>query len=179
MSALLRLSGGIDRLNTALGRLAAVFVLLAALISAGNAVLRYALSQSSNARLEIQWYLFAAIVMLGAAETLRRNEHVRVDLIYAALSDRARLWVDVGGIVLFLLPFCGLMAWLCGPVAWRAFGNGEMSASAGGLVRWPVRAVIAAGFGLLFLQGLSELVKRVAALRGHVALDTAYEKPQQ
>ena len=179
MRTLLRLSGGVDRMNAALGRVAAFLVLLAALISAGNAASRYALSESSNAWLEIQWYLFAGIVMLGAAETLRRNEHVRVDLLYMTLSERARLWVDVGGIVLFLLPFAGLMAWLCWPVAIRAFETGEMSSSAGGLVRWPVRAVIAMGFVLLFLQGLSELVKRVAALRGVLALDTAYERPEQ
>ena len=179
MQGLLGLSRGIDRANAWLGRAAAWMVLIAALVSAGNALLRYAFDTSSNARLEVQWYLFAGIVMLGASETLRRNEHVRVDLIYSNLPERARLWIDVVGILLFLFPFAGFMAWLCWPIAWRALASGEMSSSAGGLVRWPVRLVIAAGFSLLVLQGLSELVKRVAALRGVVAIDTTYEKPQQ
>lgn len=179
MSALLRLSRGIDRMNSLLGRAAAWLVLLAALISAGNAGSRYAFDASSNAWLEIQWYLFAGLVMLGASETLRRNEHVRVDLIYTSLSDRGRLWVDVGGIILFLMPFALLMAWLCWPVAWRTLVSGEGSTSAGGLVRWPVRMVIALGFTLLAVQGVSELIKRVAALRGQIQIDVAYEKPQQ
>ena len=175
MRSLLALSRAIDPVNATLSRVAAALVLLAALISAGNAVSRYA----SNAWLEVQWYMFAGMVMLGASETLRRNEHVRVDLVYMSLSDRARLWIDVGGILFFLLPFALLMAWLCWPVATRAIANGEMSSSAGGLIRWPVRVVIAAGFTLLAVQGVSELIKRVAALRGAVTLDTNYEKPQQ
>ncbi|MBP1805482.1 TRAP transporter small permease subunit [Rubellimicrobium aerolatum] len=179
MRALLGLSRGIDRLNTALGRLAAFLVLAAALISAGNAFIRYAFDTSSNAWLEIQWYLFGAIVLLGAAETLRRNEHVRVDLIYSNLSERRRLWVDVFGILLFLLPFTLVLAWLSWPVAWRSFVTGEGSTSAGGLIRWPFKMLLPLGFGLLALQGLSELVKRLAALRGLVALDTSYSKPEQ
>ena len=179
MDALLSLSKGIDRLNMVLGRVAAFLVLAAALISAGNATIRYLFDRSSNAWLEVQWYLFGAIVLLGAAETLRRNEHVRVDILYSNLSDRKRLWVDAIGILLFLLPFTLVMAWLCWPVAWQSFVRGEGSTSAGGLIRWPVKALLPLGFALLALQGVSELIKRVAALRGAVAIDTAYEKPQQ
>lgn len=183
MRALLSLSAGIDRLSRLVGWAAAWMVLAAALISAGNATSRYLFDLSSNAWLEVQWYLFAGIVMLGAAETLRRNEHVRVDLVYSAVSDRARLWIDIGGIVLFLLPFTLVAAWLCLPVALRSLQTMEASSSAGGLLRWPVKAAIPAGFGLLALQGVSELVKRVAALRGlgldGLELAAAYEKPPQ
>jgi TRAP-type mannitol/chloroaromatic compound transport system permease small subunit len=179
MDALLGLSRGIDRLNTLLGRLAALLVLAAALISAGNAIMRYAFDYSSNAFLEIQWYLFAGVVMFGAANTLRRNEHVRVDLVYMSVSDRARLWIDTFGIILFLLPFTLFLGWLSWPIAARAFTTGEMSSSAGGLMRWPVRMVICVGFFLVALQGVSELIKRIAALRGALALSTDYEKPQQ
>jgi len=179
MDALLGLSRGIDRLNTVLGRLAAVLVLAAALLSAGNAIMRYAFDYSSNAWLEIQWYLFAGVVMFGAANTLRRNEHVRVDLVYMSVSDRARLWIDTLGIIFFLLPFTLFLGWLSWPIAARAFTTGEMSSSAGGLMRWPVRMVICVGFFMVALQGLSELIKRIAALRGVLALSTDYEKPQQ
>ncbi|HVG47296.1 MAG TPA: TRAP transporter small permease subunit [Rubellimicrobium sp.] len=179
MDALLGLSRGIDRLNIVLGRVAAFLVLAAALISAGNATLRYLLSISSNAWLEIQSYMFAGIVLLGAAETLRRNEHVRVDLIYSNLSARRRLWIDVFGILLFLLPFMVVMIWLSWPIAWRSIRTGEGSASAGGLPLWPLRLLLPAGFGCLALQGLSELIKRIAALRGVLTLDTTYHKPDQ
>lgn len=172
-------SRAIDATNQLLGRLAAYLVLFAALISAGNAFSRYAFDLSSNAWLEIQWYMFGAIVLLGAADTLRRNGHVRVDLVYQALSDRGRLLVDVGGIILFLLPFTIVMAWLSWPVFWRAFATGEGSSSAGGLIRWPVRLVIPLGFTMLALQGVSELIKRIAALRGRTAIDTTYQKPDQ
>lgn len=179
MNAFLGLSRGIDRLNVVLGRLAAFLVLAAALISAGNATVRYLLSISSNAWLEIQSYLFAGIVLLGAAETLRRNEHVRVDLLYSNLTERRRLWIDVFGILLFLLPFMLVMAWLSWPIAWRSFQSGEGSSSAGGLPLWPLRMLLPLGFVLLALQGLSEIVKRVAALRGAISLDTSYHKPDQ
>ncbi|WP_210527539.1 TRAP transporter small permease subunit [Rubellimicrobium arenae] len=179
MEWLLGLSRGIDRLNIFLGRLSAFLVLAAALISAGNATVRYLLSISSNAWLEIQSYLFAGLVLLGASETLRRNEHVRVDLIYSNLSARRRLWVDIVGILLFLLPFMLVMAWLSWPIAWRSVVTREGSASAGGLPLWPLRMLLPLGFGLLALQGLSELIKRIAALRGAIAIDTSYHKPDQ
>jgi TRAP-type mannitol/chloroaromatic compound transport system permease small subunit len=179
MSGLLSLSRGIDRLNGLLGRLAAYLVLAAALVSATNAFFRYAFDSSSNAWLEIQWYLFAAIVLLGAAETLRKNEHVRVDLVYMAVSDRKRLWIDISGIILFLLPFTGIMAALAWPVAYRALVTGEGSFSAGGLIRWPVWMLLPLGFLLVALQGVSELIKRIAALRGQIQIDTSYHKPDQ
>lgn len=179
MSGLLGLSRGIDALNMWLGRLAAVLVLAAALISATNAFFRYAFDMSSNAYLEIQWYLFAAMVFLGASETLRKNEHVRVDLVYMAVTERKRLWIDISGIILFLFPFTLLMAWLAWPVAMGMLRSGEVSFSAGGLVRWPVWMLLPLGFVLLALQGVSELIKRVAALQGLVEVDTTYHKPDQ
>ncbi|NAZ35422.1 TRAP transporter small permease subunit [Rubellimicrobium sp. CFH 75288] len=179
MGALLALSRGIDRVTIALGRIAAVLVLAAALISAGNATSRYLFALSSNAWLEIQWYLFGGIIMLAAAETLRQNGHVRVDLIYSNISERKRLWIDIVGILVFLLPFSIFLAWLCWPVAWGAFQRGEMSSNSGGLIRWPVRTIIALGFTLVAVQGVSELIKRIAALRGTIRLDLSYEKPQQ
>lgn len=179
MDGLLRLSRAIDGVNAFLGRVAAVLVLLAALISATNAFVRYAFDRSSNAWLEIQWYLFGAIVLLGAAETLRRNEHVRVDLIYSGRSEPTRLRLDIGGILVFLLPFALTMAYLSWPVAWQSFVTQEGSTSAGGLIRWPFKMLLPVGFVLLALQGLSELIKRVAALRGAIALDTSYSKPEQ
>jgi TRAP-type mannitol/chloroaromatic compound transport system permease small subunit len=175
----LAVSGGIDRMNIWLGRLAAVLVLAAALISATNAFFRYAFDMSSNAYLEIQWYLFAAMVFFGASETLRKNEHVRVDLVYMAVSERKRLWIDIMGILLFLFPFTLLMVWLAWPVAMNMLRSGEVSFSAGGLVRWPVWMLLPLGFALVALQGLSELIKRFAALRGLVRVDTAYHKPDQ
>lgn len=179
MAGLLGLSRAIDRLNLFLGRVAAVLVLAAALISATNAFFRYAFDMSSNAWLEIQWYLFAGIVFLGAAETLRRNEHVRVDLVYMSVSERKRLWIDISGIILFLLPFTLLMVWLAWPVALRMLQSGEVSFSAGGLIRWPVWMLLPLGFLLVALQGLSELIKRIAALRGTLEIDTTYHKPDQ
>ena len=179
MDLLLGLSRGIDRVNAVFGRIAAYFVLAAALISAGNAIMRYTLDYSSNAFLEIQWYLFAGVVLFGAANTLCRNEHVRVDLVYMSVSERKRLWIDVFGIILFLLPFTILLAWLCWPVALQALRTGEMSSSAGGLLRWPVRMMIFLGFVLVAVQGISELIKRIAALRGDLAVSTEYEKLQQ
>ena len=179
VTALLRFSGGIVAFSKSIGTLCEYAVLICCLISAANASIRYVFSYSSNAWLEIQWYLFAFIVMMGASHTLRMNEHVRVDLIYGAISARARLWVDVIGIVFFLLPACVYLAWLCWPVFHTSYVQGEMSSNAGGLIRWPVKLVLVAGFALLALQGLSELIKRIAALSGRIDLDTKYEKPLQ
>jgi TRAP-type mannitol/chloroaromatic compound transport system permease small subunit len=142
-------------------------------------MVRYIFNYSSNGWLEIQWYMFAFIVLIGASHTLRMNEHVRVDIIYGSISTRTRLWVDVIGITLFLLPACAYLTWLSWPVFALSWQQGEMSSNAGGLIRWPAKLIIVAGFGLLVLQGLSELVKRIAALAGLVTLDTKYEKPLQ
>ena len=179
MRTLLGFSRGVDAVSAAVGRVAQVLVLACCLISAGNALVRYSFNQSSNGRLEIQWYLFAFVVLMGASHTLAKNEHVRVDLIYGAVSERARLWIDLVGLVLFLLPVTAFLTFLCWPFFLGSFLQGEMSSNAGGLVRWPAKLILVAGFALLTLQGLSELIKRIAALRGVAAVDTTYEKPLQ
>lgn len=179
MAALLGWSRTIDKLSEVVGRIAEYLVMLCCLISAGNAIIRYLFNVSSNGWLEIQWYLFAYVVVLGASHTLRKNGHVRVDLIYGSVSDRTRLWIDLIGIVLFLLPVCIFLTWLCWPFFWLSYQQGEVSANAGGLIRWPVKLILVAGFGLLTLQGLSELIKRVAAVSGRINIDVNYEKPLQ
>ncbi|BCH63849.1 C4-dicarboxylate ABC transporter [Agrobacterium vitis] len=179
MAVLLGWSRAIDTLSEVVGRVAEYLVLLCCLISAANAIIRYLFNISSNGWLEIQWYLFAYVVVLGAAHTLRQNGHVRVDLIYGAVSERKRLWIDLIGIVFFLLPVCIYLTWLCWPFFWLSYQQGEMSANAGGLIRWPVKLILVTGFGLLVLQGLSEMVKRIAALTGHLHIDVRYEKPLQ
>jgi TRAP-type mannitol/chloroaromatic compound transport system permease small subunit len=179
MEPLLRASRAIDAVNDRFGALADWLILASVLISAGNATARYLIGYSSNGLLEIQWYLFGAAVFFGASHTLRRNEHVRVDVIYSRLSPRGRLIVDLFGFVVFLLPATIFLAWLSWPVFLSSFRSGEMSSNYGGLLVWPILFVIPAGFFLLTLQGISELIKRVAALRGLVTLDTRYEQPLQ
>jgi len=178
MKRLLVLCRWVDALNERLAWLAAAAALAACLISAGNAVVRYAFDLSSNAWLEIQWYLFAATVMLGAPCVLRRNEHVRVDILYTRLGPRGAAWLDLLGLLLFLLPVMILLASLSWPVFARAWVSGEVSSNAGGLVRWPALLLLPLGFALVALQGLAECVRRVAALRG-LAAAQAYEKPLQ
>ncbi|MEK1893913.1 MAG: TRAP transporter small permease subunit [Rhizobium sp.] len=179
MPALLTVSRLIDAVSQFMGKLSEYMVLLCCLISAANALIRYSFNYSSNGWLEIQWYLFAFIVVLGAAHTLRMNEHVRVDLIYGAVSDKARIWIDVIGLVVFLIPACLFLTWLCWPFFLSSYLQHEVSANAGGLIRWPVKLVLFLGFGLLTLQGFSELIKRIAALTGYILIDTKYEKPLQ
>jgi len=179
VKALLALSRAIDAVNERLGRAADWMILIAVLISAGNAMSRYAFDQSSNAWLEVQWYLFAGVVMLGASYTLRLNEHVRVDILYTLLSERGKEWLDLLGAALFLIPSCLIIAWFSWPFFRESWAIQEMSTNAGGLIRWPVKLVIPVGFVLLALQGLSEIIKRAAALRGDVRFVTHYEKPVQ
>ena len=179
MDVLLAFSRLIDAVNERLGRLANWMVLAACLLSAGNAFSRYGYSLSSNAWLEIQWYLFAGMVMLGSAWTLNRNEHVRVDIIYGRLSTRGQVWVDISGGLLFLLPAMLVMSWTSWTIFHESWRINEMSQSAGGLIRWPVKLLLPVGFGLVALQGLSEVIKRVAYLRGLINLDLHYEKPLQ
>jgi TRAP-type mannitol/chloroaromatic compound transport system permease small subunit len=179
MQALLSLSGAIDVVSKKLGQVADYLVLFCALISAGNAIVRYFFSYSSNGWLEIQWYMFAGMVLLGASYTLKMNEHVRVDLVYGSVSDRARLWIDIIGIIFFLLPVCLYFTFACWPFFYSSYVGGEMSPNASGLIRWPVKLLLVIGFGFLFLQGISELIKRIAALIGVVKIDTHYEKPLQ
>jgi TRAP-type mannitol/chloroaromatic compound transport system permease small subunit len=179
VTALLALARGIDRISWGFGVIASVLVLLSCLISAGNAVSRYALDMSSNAWLEIQWQMFAGIFLLGTAWVLKLNEHVRVDLIYGGLAPRAKLWVEVFGYLVFFFPVCLIMIDMTIPWFLRSYASGEISANAGGLPVWPVKALLPLGFMLLTLQGVAELIRRVAALRGDLALDMSYEKPVQ
>lgn len=167
MQQLLRLSRLIDAISTLVGKSAMWFVLAATLISAGNAIIRKVFGVSSNAWLEIQWYLFAAVFMLGAGYGFLRNAHVRIDFVSNKFSDRGRNWVDIAGILLFLFPLCYLMVSLGWPLLAQAYTSGEMSSNAGGLIRWPMYALIPAGFALLFMQGISELIKRLAFLTGN------------
>ena len=179
MSALLKFALGVDWISERFGRAAAVAVLMAALISAGNAFVRYGFDISSNAWLEIQWYLFAVTVMLGSPLVLKLNEHVRVDLIYGKLSGKAPVYVDLFGLVVFLLPVMLLLAWLSWPLFVKMYVTGEMSSNAGGLIRWPAMLLLPLGFAWVSLQGVSEIIKRVAYLQGAFEMDTHYEKPVQ
>ena len=166
MKPLLTLSRLIDALNERIGRLVYWLVLVMVLVSAANATSRYALDRASNAWLELQWYLFAAVFLLCAGYTLLHNEHIRIDVIAGRLSRRAQVWIDIFGTVFFLLPMAGFMVWLSWPIFMNAWNSNEISVNAGGLIRWPARALVPAGFFLLTLQGVSELIKRVAFLRG-------------
>jgi TRAP-type mannitol/chloroaromatic compound transport system permease small subunit len=166
MGALLGLSGIIDRMNELIGKAMGWLIFLAIVVSAGNAVIRKIFSISSNAWLELQWYLFGAAFMLAAAYTLKQNEHIRVDVFYASRSRATQHWIDLFGHVFFLLPFVTLMAWLLWPYALQAYTNGDVSANAGGLLIWPARALLLAGFVLLVLQAVSEIIKKVAVIRG-------------
>lgn len=179
MGALLAFSRAVDRMSAGIAVIANWMVLLAVLISAGNATVRYLFNSSSNAWLEIQWYLFGGMVFLGTAHTLRLNEHVRVDVLYSAVSNRARLWIDTVGFLVFLLPICAYLTYLSFSFFWTSFVSQEVSMNAGGLILWPAKGLLPLGFALLFLQGLSELIKRVAALGGFIELDVHYEKPVQ
>jgi TRAP-type mannitol/chloroaromatic compound transport system permease small subunit len=166
MKLLTALSAVIDAINRCVGRSLVWLVLASVLISAGNAVLRKAFDLSSNAWLEAQWYLYAAAFLGASGYVLMVDEHVRIDALAQRFSPRLRAWLDIVALLLFVLPLCGLMVSMGGAFAWRAWETGEMSYNAGGLVRWPVYACIPAGFGLLALQAVSELIKRVAFLRG-------------
>jgi TRAP-type mannitol/chloroaromatic compound transport system permease small subunit len=179
MKPLLSLAHVIDEANRQLGKIASWLVLLSCLISAGNALSRYGLSLSSNAWLEIQWYLFAAMFMLGTSYTLCKNEHVRVDAVFSHLSTRTQIWIDLIGGLLFLLPAAVILAWLSWPVFYNAWMQNELSGNAGGLIRWPVKLFLPLGFGLLTLQGISEVIKRVAMLTGHMEANLHYERPLQ
>ena len=202
MNALLAFARRIDGLNDRFGKLAAWAVLLSCFISATNAIVRYSLDYSSNSFLEIQWYLFAACVMLGAAQVLRLNEHVRVDLVYSRLTGHGKVCVDLFGLVVFLLPVICYMAWLSwglflvklttgmsagdtlaglGVVGYitKLLTSGEVSSNAGGLIRWPAVLVMPLGFALVALQGVAEIIKRVAWLAHRHDMDIHYERPLQ
>lgn len=166
MKQLLALSRAIDTVNEHVGRLTYWGVLVMVLVSAANATSRYALNMASNAWLELQWYLFALVFLLCSGYTLLHNEHIRIDVVSSRLSRRTQIWIDVFGIVFFLLPMSLFILWLSWPIFMNAWTSGEISGSAGGLVRWPARLMVPAGFFLLSAQGISELIKRFAYLKG-------------
>ena len=166
MHAALSLARGIDRLNDGIGKLVYWLVLAAVVVSSVNAVVRYSINYSSNAWLELQWYLFAAIFLLCSGYTLLRNEHIRIDIILGRFSKRVQAAVDVFGILFFLFPMAILIMWLSWPMFMDSFRTGEMSSDAGGLIRWPAKLLVPVGFFLLTAQGFSELIKRIAFLAG-------------
>ena len=166
MKALLAFSRLVDALNERIGKATSWLILVAVLVSAGNAVARYTLDASSNAWLEIQWYLFSFVFLFCAGYTLLHNQHVRIDVITANLSSRARTWIDILGTVFFLMPMAVTIMWLSWPVFVDAYQSKEVSSNAGGLAVWPGRLMLPVGFLLLVLQGLSELIKRIAFLQG-------------
>ena len=179
MNALLQLSRLIDALNDRFAEIAKWAVLASCAISAGNALMRYLVNYSSNSWLEIQWYLFGACVMLGAAQVLRLNEHVRVDVVYGQYSGRAQALVDLAGLLLFLMPVMVLMIYFSWPLFMQMYTSGEMSGNSGGLIRWPAMLLLPLGFSLVLLQGVSEAIKRVAWLGHRYDGDFLYERPLQ
>lgn len=168
MDAALRLSAGIDRLNTAIGKSAYWLILVAVLVSAINAIVRKAFDVSSNAWLELQWQLFGAVFMLCAAYTLLKNEHIRIDIVNSRLPKPVRDWIDLLGHLLFLMPFVLLMIYDGWPFFVTSWNQNEQSLNAGGLPQWPAKFLIPLGFFLLFLQGVSEIIKRLAVMQGRI-----------
>lgn len=173
MRALLKFSNAVDSLNAFIGRHVIWLILASTVISAVNAAVRKAFNMSSNAYLEVQWYLFAASFLLAAGYTLLNGEHVKIDVISSRLSKRAQIWIDVIGFTIFLTPVCLAILWYGIPFFLKGFHSNEMSSNAGGLIRWPVYAMIPLGFSLLLLQGWSELIKRIAFLQGLIEDPTA------
>jgi TRAP-type mannitol/chloroaromatic compound transport system permease small subunit len=202
LGGLLKISRAIDAVNARFGVVADWLVLLSCLVSAGNAAVRYGIDgmlslaadypilhglttgiawygNNANSFLELQWYMFAGIVLLGGPYTLKVNEHVRVDLVYGMASERVRIWIDIVGCLLFLLPICLILLHFTWPWFLESYRLGEQSNNAGGLVRWPVKLILPVGFALMALQGVSELIKRIAALEHVIDADFRYEKPLQ
>jgi TRAP-type mannitol/chloroaromatic compound transport system permease small subunit len=179
MNSLLTLSRGIDFMNDRFAILAKWAVFASCLISAGNAIVRYVANYSSNSFLEIQWYLFAACVMLGASQVLRVNEHVRVDVLYGLYSGRTQALIDLAGMFLFLLPVMVVLIYYSWPLFLKMYVSGEMSSNAGGLIRWPAMLMLPLGFALILAQGVSEIIKRVAWLNHKYEADFHYERPLQ
>ena len=179
MSAFLKLAHLIDALNDRFASFAKWAILASCLISATNAAVRYGFDYSSNAFLEIQWYLFAACVMLGTAQVLRVNEHVRVDVIYGKLPARVCVGIDLFGLICFLLPVMALMLYFSFPLFMQMYRTGEMSGSAGGLIRWPAMLTLPLGFAMVLLQGVAEIIKRIGWLAHKYEMDMHYERPLQ
>ncbi len=168
MKVLLAISRAIDAVSALVGKVSAWLILVAVLISAGNAIIRKTFDISSNAWLELQWYLYGTVFLLAAAYTLQKNEHVRIDFVSNMLSKRTRDWIDLLGYLFFLLPFTVLIVYLSFPWFIRSFLSGEFSANAGGLVLWPAKIMVVLGFSLLTAQGISEIIKRWAVIRGDI-----------
>lgn len=166
MRILLAVSAWIDWINEVIGKVMAWLILVAVVVSAANAVIRKVFSVSSNAWLELQWYLFGAAFLLAAAYTLKQNEHIRIDIVYGRFSRQVQHRIDLFGHLVFLMPFVTLMMWYLVPYVARSYLNGEVSTNSGGLVIWPAKALLLAGFGLLWFQGLSEIIKKIAVMRG-------------
>jgi TRAP-type mannitol/chloroaromatic compound transport system permease small subunit len=202
LGVLLKFSRAVDAINSRFGVVADWLVLLSCLVSAGNAAVRYGIDgllalaaeypalrglssgiawygNNANSFLELQWYMFAAIVLLGGPYTLKVNEHVRVDLVYGSVPERVRIWIDIIGGALFLLPICIILIYFTWPWFVESFVLGEQSNNAGGLLRWPVKLILPVGFTLMALQGISEIIKRIAALEHVIEADFKYEKPLQ
>jgi TRAP-type mannitol/chloroaromatic compound transport system permease small subunit len=179
MNALLSLSRGIDWLNDRFATFAKWAVLASCLISCANAVVRYVLNYSSNAFTEIQWYLFAACVMLGASQVMRVNEHVRVDVLYGLYSGRTQAKIDLAGMLLFVLPVMAVLVYYCWPLFAQMYRTNEMSSQSGGLIRWPAMLMLPLGFSLIMLQAVSETIKRWAWLNNAYEGDFHYERPLQ
>jgi TRAP-type mannitol/chloroaromatic compound transport system permease small subunit len=177
MNLLLAISRAIDKTNALIGRSVAWLILIAVLVSAGNAVSRKAFAISSNAFLELQWYLYGAAFMLAAAYTLLRNEHVRIDVVSSLLPARIRNWIDLFGHIFFLSPFVFAMAYLSWPFFLSSFRSGEVSGNAGGLILWPAKFLVLAGFVLLAAQAISEITKRALIIAGQIPDNTAVTTP--
>ena len=179
MQALLAVSRGIDRVNEIVGKSVMWLILLAVLVSSGNAIVRKLFNWSSNSLLELQWYLFGAAFMGAAAYTLQQNEHIRIDVFYGTLKRSTQHWIDLFGHVFFTLPFVTLMAWMLVPYTFDAYRIGQISTNAGGLIIWPARALLAAGFILLIFQAVAEIIKKVAIIRGLIEDPHPFHSPQE
>src|SRR6478609_190144 len=173
MGALLKFSLAVDRLNALVGRWVIWLILGSTVISALNAIVRKVFNTSSNAYLEVQWYLFAGAFLIASGYTLLNGEHVKIDVVASRLSKRAQIWIDIIGFAFFLTPMCLIILWFGIPFFLQGFRSGEMSSNAGGLVRWPVYLMMPIGFALLTLQGVSELIKRIAFAKGLIDDPTA------
>lgn len=174
MTALLGLSRGIDRVNGVIGRSVIWLILAAVLVSAANAVVRKVFNTSSNAWLELQWYLYGAAFLGAAAYTLKENEHIRIDIVYGLWSRRTQHWIDLLGHLLFLMPFVTVMIWYLWPWMLRSYHSGEVSTNSGGLILWPAKLLLVIGFVQLFFQGISEIVKKIAVMRGIIPDPTPF-----
>jgi TRAP-type mannitol/chloroaromatic compound transport system permease small subunit len=179
MHLALKFADAVDRLSEHIGQWLKWLVLFSSLISAGVAVARYALHTGSNAWLEIQWYMFGAMFLLGAGYALKHEEHVRVDIFYSRMSPQTQAWVDVFGAIFFLLPTAVIITWMSIPMVTNSVLSGEYSSDPGGLLRWPIKVCIPLGFALLGLQGVADIIKKIAIARGIRSPGKAYERPVQ